>query len=97
MIRPNRNLDEGVTLDDGPARDDWYRTLRTPPKHKQSAVIVREATTTSEPYAQLEDGRVMPMGWNGRNAPFAKGTVGIAEYVMTPSMSLWQFTAGQVA
>jgi len=45
----------------------------------------------SEPYAELEDGRTMPMGWN-LGQTFEVGQTGIAEYVVTGSAGLWQFT-----
>lgn len=45
----------------------------------------------NEPYAKLEDGRVMPMGWShGQSWPI--GTTGEAEYVVTSAASLWRFT-----
>jgi len=59
---------------------------------KQTAVIVRKAVNGHEPYAQLEDGRVMPMGWNMGDR-VAIGTKGTAEYIMTSNAGLWKFTA----
>lgn len=46
----------------------------------------------TEPYAELEDGRVMPMGLNLSGPIFEVGTKGTAEYVTTPGAGLWQFT-----
>lgn len=58
------------------------------------AVIVDEGNPGrpyGEPRAQLEDGRVMPMGWNaGTTIPV--GTTGEAQYVMRSSAGLWLFT-----
>jgi hypothetical protein len=89
-----RNIDEGVTLDDDPARDSWYREQRVLPKPAQAAVIVRESENGREPYAELEDGRVMPMGWNMGDR-VAVGTKGTAEYIKSSYASLWKFTAEQ--
>lgn len=44
-----------------------------------------------EPYAELEDGRTMPMGWN-TGKTYEVGQKGMAKYVSTGSASLWQFT-----
>lgn len=44
-----------------------------------------------EPYAQLGDGRIMPMGWS-LGKTFEIGDTGIAEYISTGSASLWRFT-----
>ena len=45
----------------------------------------------SEPYARLEDGRIMPMGWNMGDT-LAEGMTGTAQYVSASSASLWRFT-----
>lgn len=59
------------------------------------ATIVRKGRCAvdgfTEPYALLADGRTMPMGWNGWGPVFEVGTTGTAEYVATPSASLWRF------
>lgn len=47
----------------------------------------------TEPYALLDDGRTMPMGWNRLGPIFEVGTTGTARYVWTPAAGLWQFTA----
>jgi hypothetical protein len=59
---------------------------------EQKAVITQPGVPgRSEPYAKLEDGRTMPMGWS-MGKTFAVGQAGRAEYVRTPSASLWKFT-----
>jgi len=57
----------------------------------EKAVITFQGTLDQEPSARLEDGRIMPMGWNRGNM-FPIGTKGIAQYISTPSMGLWLFT-----
>lgn len=44
-----------------------------------------------EPYARLEDGRLMPMGWNMGDR-FCTNDTGTAEYVMVGGRGLWRFT-----
>lgn len=65
-------------------------------KPKLRATIVRKGRCAddgyTEPYARLEDGRVMPMGWNRSGPIFDVGTEGTAQYVMTSAAGLWQFT-----
>lgn len=46
----------------------------------------------SEPYALLEDGRTMPMGWNRSGPIFEVGTEGTAQYIATRNAGLWKFT-----
>ncbi len=46
----------------------------------------------SEPYARLDDGRLMPMGWNLSGPIYPVGTTGTAQYVATPNAGLWRFT-----
>lgn len=60
--------------------------------HIQAAVITQPGVPgRSEPYARLEDGREMPMGWSmGKVYPV--GTYGTAEYIRTGVASLWKFT-----
>jgi hypothetical protein len=64
--------------------------METVRQHRQSAVIVRESENGHEPYAQFEDGRIMPMGWNCGDK-VAVGTRGTAEYVSDRRAGLWQF------
>lgn len=63
---------------------------------KRRAEIVRKGRCKedgyTEPYAKLDDGRVMPMGWNASGPIFEVGTKGTAEYVSAPNAGLWQFT-----
>lgn len=60
-------------------------------RHNQRAVITRPGVPgRSEPYAKLEDGRVMPMGWS-RGKTYRVGQTGRAEYVRTSYASLWRF------
>lgn len=60
------------------------------------ATIIRKGRCTEdgygEPYALLEDGREMPMGWNIRGETFEVGTTGTATYISTPYAGLWHFT-----
>lgn len=66
--------------------------MSTPGNKSQFAVITQPGVPgRSEPYARLEDGRVMPMGWS-RGKTFSVGQTGRAEYVMTSYASLWKFT-----
>lgn len=59
------------------------------------ATIVRkgrcEADGYTEPYARLDDGREMPMGWNTSGPIFEVGTRGTAGFVATPRGGLWRF------
>ena len=61
-----------------------------------AATIVRSGRCReenwSEPYALLEDGRTMPMGWNCIGEIYKVGTVGTAQYVFTGAAGLWKFT-----
>ncbi len=61
--------------------------------HERRATIVVGAhpKAGNEPYAQLEDGRVMPMHYN-RGQDLEPGTTGVARYIYTHSSGLWQFT-----
>jgi len=57
----------------------------------QRAIITRTGKPGhSEPYARLEDGREMPMGWS-MGKTFSVGQLGTAEYIRTGSAMLWKF------
>jgi hypothetical protein len=56
------------------------------------AQITEGGTGRTEPYARLNDGRVMPMGWN-MGQRIEVGTKGVAEYIATSSAGLWRFTS----
>jgi hypothetical protein len=65
-------------------------------KREYRAEIVRKGRCAedgyTEPYARLEDGRVMPMGRNRSGPVFEVGTTGVAAYVSAASSGLWLFT-----
>jgi hypothetical protein len=73
--------------------DNNYRKIQLNMEKKYKAVITVEGTPgQNEPCARLEDGRVMPMGWN-MNQTIPNSTKGTAKYVSTPNRGLWLFEA----
>jgi hypothetical protein len=46
----------------------------------------------TEPYALLDNGRTMPMGWNASGPVYEVGTTGTAAYIQTPTAGLYRFT-----
>lgn len=60
-------------------------------KEQKAVITTAGVPGRSEPYAKLEDGRTMPMGWSWGKT-FAVGQTGRASYIRTPNASLWKFT-----